>query len=734
MFKRSQFTISLACLLWVCGAQYATAQPLADSSAQPLTVTAACSSEFVRFTAPAKVYELRLEVFATDGQTLYDSGFKFGNVLDWGLHDQQGQHLTDGAYHCVITVRGLFAGFSRKQGTVLLQAGQPALQAAHSPQAIRSANSLLAINSANFLMLPGKERELPLTTLAHDGRQGWLVSGLGGLSFRTGDFFTGKDVERMRLTGEGNLGIGTENPQAKLDVAGLIRTSEGLVFPDGSVQTTAFNGNQPWTGKQGTLTKDGKPAVASAPEQTVTGSGTPNYIPKWTGSTTLGNSALIDVGGNLGLGTSTPAALLSRRILNANTNTVVEIGRHERVTGSVGAAGIGLKDTYYVPNGNGNLALAGEMTWGLHGVTNGQEYGRWSVGVPVFGTVREIFETDPAGRAVLSRWGTNLAGAFTQATMTVALRDTTTGTMNNSGPRLMMKVENSDLSIAKFLGSLGAVYWQATDSADLIFTARASSSDPSAWTERIRIVGTTGNVGIGVTAPTTRLHVVNDTGGGHAIFGYATGGYGVFGQATGAGYGIVGTNLDLTNGTAGQFNGHVNVSNNLNVSGSKNFRIDHPLDPANKYLYHASIESSEVKNLYDGTVMLDQHGEAVVQLPPWFEVLNRDFRYQLTCIGGHAPVYIAEEIANQQFKIAGGQAGMKVSWQVTGNRQDPMAKTHPMQVEQVKPERERGYYLHPELYGQPEEKGVEWTRNPEMMRQLKQQREKAQAEKEKKSN
>jgi hypothetical protein len=29
-----------------------------------------------------------------------------------------------------------------------------------------------------------------------------------------------------------------------------------------------------------------------------------------------------------------------------------------------------------------------------------------------------------------------------------------------------------------------------------------------------------------------------------------------------------------------------------------------------------------------------------------------------------------------------------------------------------KPKQEQGYYLHPELYNQPEEKAVEWARNP----------------------
>jgi hypothetical protein len=143
------------------------------------------------------------------------------------------------------------------------------------------------------------------------------------------------------------------------------------------------------------------------------------------------------------------------------------------------------------------------------------------------------------------------------------------------------------------------------------------------------------------------------------------------------------------------------------TAGTKDFKIDHPLDPANKYLVHASIESSEMKNMYDGVAALDANGEAVVQLPNWLGALNKDFRYQLTCIGGFAPVYIAEEItSNNRFKIAGGQPGMKVSWQVTGIRQDAYANAHPITVEEDKANKDRGLYLHPDAFGQPAEKGI----------------------------
>src|SRR5262249_60340076 len=91
----------------------------------------------------------------------------------------------------------------------------------------------------------------------------------------------------------------------------------------------------------------------------------------------------------------------------------------------------------------------------------------------------------------------------------------------------------------------------------------------------------------------------------------------------------------------------------------KLFRTDQPLDPANKSLSHASVESPDLKTFYDGIAELDSNGEAVVELPEWFESLNKDFRYQLTGIGGFAPIYIAEEITNNRFKIAGGHPGRK---------------------------------------------------------------------------
>jgi trimeric autotransporter adhesin len=122
-------------------------------------------------------------------------------------------------------------------------------------------------------------------------------------------------------------------------------------------------------------------------------------------------------------------------------------------------------------------------------------------------------------------------------------------------------------------------------------------------------------------------------------------------------------------GYAGNFNGDVNVTGTL-YAGTKDFRIDHPLDPANKYLVHASVESSEMVNVYSGNIATDAQGEATVRLPEWFEALNTDFRYQLTVIGQFAQAIVAREIQDHQFQIRTNVGNVKVSWQVTGARRD----------------------------------------------------------------
>ena len=226
-----------------------------------------------------------------------------------------------------------------------------------------------------------------------------------------------------------------------------------------------------------------------------------------------------------------------------------------------------------------------------------------------------------------------------------------------------------------------------------------------------------------------------DSSGGGGVIGTggssknASGGTGVQASGGDSSNGFGGNGLTasrgegpLGDGLAGSFFGNVEVEGDLSVTGTKNFKIDHPLDPENKYLYHAAVESSEVLNIYSGNVITDQRGDAVVTLPDWFEALNKDPRYQLTVIGTFAQAIIASQIQDNRFTIKTNAPNVRVSWQVTGVRSDVGMSQRPFKAEQDKPERERGSYLNPQAYGQPEERGAEWARNPEMMRQMKDRR------------
>jgi hypothetical protein len=133
--------------------------------------------------------------------------------------------------------------------------------------------------------------------------------------------------------------------------------------------------------------------------------------------------------------------------------------------------------------------------------------------------------------------------------------------------------------------------------------------------------------------------------------------------------------------------GDVTISGDLDVTGALSkgfgsFMIDHPLDPKNKLLFHSFVESPDVKNVYTGVAVLNENGEVTVQLPKYFEALNKDFRYQFFPKEGAMPnLYIGQRIQNNQFTISGGIPSGKVSWQVTGIRQDPYILENPIITE-----------------------------------------------------
>lgn len=212
---------------------------------------------------------------------------------------------------------------------------------------------------------------------------------------------------------------------------------------------------------------------------------------------------------------------------------------------------------------------------------------------------------------------------------------------------------------------------------------------------------------------------------GNGIYGAmgvsnASAGMGVRGESrtTNSGVGVYGYTTNSLSGYG------VYSLGRFGASGTKSFQIDHPMDPANKYLNHYCTESPEVLNAYRGTVTLDASGGAWVHLPPYFARINKEPSYTLTAVGAAMPLlHIATEIDERtlaagaaaaptddvpacSFRIEGGVPGARVSWRIEAVRNDRWVQTYGAPVETEKQGREKGAYQYPELYGQPKETGL----------------------------
>jgi hypothetical protein len=239
--------------------------------------------------------------------------------------------------------------------------------------------------------------------------------------------------------------------------------------------------------------------------------------------------------------------------------------------------------------------------------------------------------------------------------------------------------------------SSGSGVWGSSGNSAGVYGSSANSS------------GVQGNGNPGVYGSSTSQY-----GAGVSGLAYGSSGHGVVGgvtQDSGTAAGIYGSGAGPTS-FAGYFEGKVAVTGTLSKGGGA-FRIDHPLDPANKVLQHSFVESPDMLNIYNGVVVADGSGEATVRLPAWFMALNGDFRYGLTPIGEFAPVFVKSKISNGRFGIGGAKPGQEISWLVTGIRRDAWANANRIEVEADKSGEQRGRYLHPVEHGQPRTMGVD---------------------------
>jgi hypothetical protein len=270
--------------------------------------------------------------------------------------------------------------------------------------------------------------------------------------------------------------------------------------------------------------------------------------------------------------------------------------------------------------------------------------------------------------------------------------DQTTSTSTNANSTLRVSNTANGAGLLATSGG-GGVNGQGTGgSAGVFGLNRASGNGVAGRSQRLN-----GVQGQSESQAASGVYGENLSGGGFGVAGRSNVGPGVIFAA------VLGDNT--AGGNAGIFNGTVHVNGFLAKNGG-GFQIDHPLDPANRYLNHSFVESPDMMNVYNGLVTTDENGNATIELPDYFEALNRDFRYQLTVLGQFAQAVVADEVGNNRFSIRTDKPDVKVSWQLTGIRQDAWANANRTEAEVEKPQGHRGKYLSPTEHDQPASAGL----------------------------
>lgn len=374
--------------------------------------------------------------------------------------------------------------------------------------------------------------------------------------------------------------------------------------------------------------------------------------------------------GRVGIGTNAPAVVLDAR---GNTASVV---RGTNTSSSTTVAGVRGVST-------GGAGVAGQSTsgTGTSGTSSSGKgvFGTSTSGNGVVGTSTDNIGVQGSGAyAGVTGAGGSYGGVFSGSSY--GLYGSGSTGVYASGSTYGTYCTGSSYGVYAYSGYGRGVHAQG------VIGVFGTSPDPNS----AGVQGDGGQYGVrGANARTAGVRGdsgyvgVWGQGPSYGVYGYAdgSGGYAVMGQVGGsAAYGLYSIGNAAVQGTL--------------YKSAGSFRIDHPLDPDHRFLSHSFVESPDMMNVYNGMVDLDGSGEATVRLPDYFEALNRDFRYQLTAIGAPGPnLHIRSEIADNRFVIGGGEPGSKVSWQVTGIRQDEYAKAHPIIVEEAKPAEQRGTRL-----------------------------------------